>query len=51
MTAEALEKMQQAGVEVIRPDKNVFADRVDELQRGYQGTFVGNLIESIHAVK
>jgi tripartite ATP-independent transporter DctP family solute receptor len=51
MTAEALEKMQQAGVEVIRPDKNVFADRVDELQRGYQGTLVGNLIESIHAVK
>ena len=51
MTAEALEKVQQAGVEVIRPDKSAFADKVAELHRGYEGSLVGDLVERIQAVE
>ena len=50
MTAEALEKLAAAGVEVIRPDKSAFADKVIEMHRGYEGTLVGDLIEDIRAV-
>ena len=50
MTAEALEKVQAEGVEVIRPDKSAFADRVVEMHRGYEGTLVGGLINEIQAV-
>jgi len=51
MTAEALEKVQAAGVEVIRPDKSAFADKVIEMHRSYEGTLVGDLIEDIRAVE
>ncbi len=50
MTAEALEKIQAEGVEVIRPDKSAFADRVVEMHRSYEGTLVGGLINQIQAV-
>lgn len=51
MTAEALEKIQAEGVEVIRPDKSAFADKVIEMHRSYEGTLVGDLIEDIRAVE
>lgn len=51
MTAEALEKLQAEGVEIIRPDKSAFADKVAELHRGYDGTLTGDLVERIQAVE
>lgn len=51
MTDEALEKVQAAGVEIIRPDKAAFADKVAELHRGYEGTLVGDLIGRIRAIE
>lgn len=51
MTADALERLQAEGVEVIRPEKSAFVVKVAELHRSYYGTLTGDLIERIRAVE
>ena len=51
MTAESLEKVKEAGVEVIHPDKAPFQQKVQEMQKEYEGTPIGDLIKRIQAVE
>ena len=46
----ALKKVQEAGVEVIYPDKTPFQDAVKEMHEGYRGTSLYELIQEIQAV-
>ena len=47
----ALEKVQESGVEVIRPDKQPFIDSVQPMWKEYEGTEVGGLIKAIQGIK
>jgi len=49
-SAAALAAVEAAGVEIIRPDKALFRERVAAMQAGYQGTPVGDLIARIAQV-
>lgn len=50
--AEALEEVQKAGVEVIRPDKTLFADKVTDLMENYKGNAeLYSLIQQIQNTK
>lgn len=46
-TAKALEAVQEAGVTVHRPDRELFAKRVRPLHQGYEGSLIGDLIDRI----
>ena len=48
-TQSALDAVLDAGVRVIRPDKSLFAKKVEGLYAHYDGTKVGELIERIRA--
>jgi len=47
----ALEKVQAAGVKVIRPDKQPFIDSVQPMWKEYENTELGELIKQIQEVK
>jgi tripartite ATP-independent transporter DctP family solute receptor len=49
-TAEALEEVQAAGVEILRPDKGPFQQAVRSLHTEYAGTPVGDLMQQIAAL-
>lgn len=49
-SADALAKVEAAGVTIIRPDIQQFIDAVDEMHAGYRGTVVGDLISAIGAM-
>lgn len=49
-SAAALAAVEAAGVEIIRPDKRLFRDKVAAMQAGYAGTPVGELIKQISRV-
>ncbi|RUL87910.1 TRAP transporter substrate-binding protein [Tautonia sociabilis] len=46
-TAEALAEIERQGVTIHRPDRSLFASRVEPMHREYLGTAVGDLIEQI----
>ena len=48
---EALAAVREAGVEVIRPDKQPFIDAVQEMHESYRGTSVYRLIRQIKEIK
>jgi tripartite ATP-independent transporter DctP family solute receptor len=49
---EALKEVQAAGVEIIHPDKSLFADKVSEMYEGYRSdSLMWDLIERIRALK
>lgn len=51
-TEEALRTVQEAGVTILRPDKSLFADRVESMLESYRGNpAVASLIERIQAVQ
>jgi len=50
-TEEALTKVQLRGVEVLKPDKTRFVERVKQMHQGYEGTPVGDLMKRIGEVK
>ena len=47
----ALDAVTAAGVTVYRPDKTLFAKKVEGMYKNYEGTKVGELIRRIRAVK
>ncbi len=50
--AEALEEVQKAGVEIIRPDKTLFADKLGDIYEGYKSDKeFYSLIQEIKATK
>ncbi len=50
--AEALEEVQKAGVKIIRPDKNLFKDKVETLYDTYKNdAVISTLIENIQQFK
>jgi len=48
---ENLEAVQEAGVEIIRPDKQPFVEAVQSVWRQFAGTEIGRLAEEIRAVE
>jgi tripartite ATP-independent transporter DctP family solute receptor len=46
-TEEALRAVEAAGVEVLRPDKTPFVEKVRPMHESYRGTAVGQLLERI----
>lgn len=50
-TQEALAAVQEAGVQVHRPDRAPFAERVQGMHEAYSGTPLGDLIDRIKAVE
>ena len=48
---ENLEAVQQAGVEIIRPDKQPFVEAVQSLWQEFEGTEIGELAKEIRAVE
>ncbi len=46
-TAEALAAVEDQGVTIHHPDRSLFAARVEPMHRGYHGTAVGDLLETI----
>lgn len=50
-TAESLAKVQAAGVEVFRPDKAPFREKVKPMHESYAGTEIGRLMAEIQEVK
>ncbi len=50
-TTEALEKLQQAGVTITRPDKAPFRAAVKPMHDSYNGTPVGDFLQRIEAVQ
>jgi len=49
-SVDALKAVEEAGVQIIRPDKSAFIARVSQLHQSYGGTPVGDLIKQIAAV-
>jgi tripartite ATP-independent transporter DctP family solute receptor len=47
---ESLQKVQEAGVEIIYPDKTPFREAVKEMHESYRGTSLYELIQEIQAV-
>jgi len=50
-TNESLRIVEQAGVEIIRPDKQPFIDAVKNMHNSYKGTETGKLLETIKTVE
>jgi TRAP-type C4-dicarboxylate transport system substrate-binding protein len=51
-TEEALQAVQEAGVQIIRPDKQAFSTRAAPLLDGFRGDpEIGPLIQRIQAVQ
>jgi tripartite ATP-independent transporter DctP family solute receptor len=48
---ESLQKVQEAGVEIIYPDKEPFREAVEEMHESFKGTAVYDLIKEIKAVQ
>lgn len=48
---ESLDKVQAAGVTIIRPDKKLFQEAVQSMWDKYKGTELGDLIEQIQEVQ
>ncbi|HPY78276.1 MAG TPA: hypothetical protein PLQ45_10555, partial [Anaerohalosphaeraceae bacterium] len=48
---ESLDKVQAAGVTIIRPDKKLFQDAVRPMWEKYNGTELGDLIRKIQEVQ
>jgi len=49
-SAAALAAVEAAGVQIIRPEKSAFQERVQAMQAGYAGTTIGDLVEQIKEV-
>src|SRR5690606_8436903 len=49
-TREALEALEAAGVEIIRPDPEPFARAVRDLQAEYEGSPIGDLIRRVRSM-
>ncbi len=49
-TAESMKVVEEAGVEVIYPDKEFFRSKVRNMHERYRGTEIGNILEEIKAV-
>jgi TRAP-type C4-dicarboxylate transport system substrate-binding protein len=47
---ESMQKVQEAGVEIIYPDKVPFRDAVKEMHEGYKGTTLYDLLLEIQSV-
>jgi tripartite ATP-independent transporter DctP family solute receptor len=47
----ALQKVKEAGVVIIHPDKGPFIQAVQELWKSFDGTWTGNMIKKIQTVK
>jgi len=50
-TNESLRIVEEAGVEILRPDKQPFIDAVKNMHNSYKGTETGKLLETIKAVE
>lgn len=50
MTRTSMEEVVNAGVTVYHPDKTVFAEKVQDMHRSYDGTVIGDLIAEIKDV-
>ena len=48
---EAMKKVEEAGVTIIKPDKEPFRKAVQPMWKGYEGTEIGELIKRIQEVK
>jgi TRAP-type C4-dicarboxylate transport system substrate-binding protein len=48
---EALQKVQEAGVEIIYPDKEPFRESVRDMHESYRGTAIYDLIKAIEAME
>ncbi len=48
---QAMKKVEEAGVTIIRPDKESFRQAVKPMWKGYEGTEIGKLIKRIQEVK
>jgi len=49
-TKLALDKVQEAGVQIIRPDKQAFADKVQTMHEEYKGSPVYDLMQKIQSM-
>ncbi len=49
-TDHALEEVQKAGVEIIRPDKTLFMDQVESMHDAYKGEPVYDLLQQIQSM-
>lgn len=49
-TTEALEKVQEAGVEIIYPDKSLFQAKVEQMHNSLKGSPVYDLLQEIQAL-
>ena len=50
-TDESLHEVQNAGVEIIYPDKEPFRESVREMHESYRGTAIYDLIKKIESIQ